>query len=133
FLQQRDITPNQLKYSGWFNKGVQHRLPSSIKPDSILGGKKKFEKLLNYAEENNIEVYPDVVFQRVYENGKGFKTSNDATRFLNRKSTKSFDDDLVTTNPSDMLYYLLSPRKLTGVVDKFLKNYESFDSDGVSL
>jgi hypothetical protein len=132
-LQQRGISQIQLKYSGWFNKGVQHRLPSSIKLDSILGGKKKFEKLLNYAEENNIEVYPDVAFQRVYENGKGFKASKDATRFLNRKSTKSFDDDIVTTNPSDMLYYLLSPRKLTGVVDKFLKNYESFDSDGVSL
>src|SRR4029453_760104 len=61
-LQQRDISQIQLKYSGWFNKGVQHRLPSSIKPDSILGGKKMFEKLLNYAEENNIEVYPDVAF-----------------------------------------------------------------------
>ncbi|WP_391570943.1 DUF5696 domain-containing protein [Cohnella sp.] len=132
-LQAQGVYQIRLKYSGWFNKGYYHSFPDTIKPDSVLGGRKGFAELAGYAQERNIELYPDVAFQRVYVNGKGFRASRDAARFLNRKSAKSYKPDIVTTNPSDMEYYLLSPRKLPKVVSEFLDDYAPLGAGGISL
>ncbi|MDQ6421868.1 DUF5696 domain-containing protein [Paenibacillus sp. LHD-117] len=132
-LQNRGVFRIDLRYSGWFNEGYYHSLPDSVKPDESLGGRKGWERLLAYAEERNIEVYPDVAFQRVYVNGKGFKATRDGARFLNRKAAKRYKQDLVTTNPEGRAYYVLSPRKLDGVVDGFLKSYSSYGASGLSL
>ncbi|OXS61232.1 hypothetical protein B1A99_06880 [Cohnella sp. CIP 111063] len=132
-LQARGIYQIRLKYSGWFNKGYYHSLPDTVKPDSALGGRKGFADLIAYVRERNIELYPDAAFQRVYVNGKGFRASRDAARFLNRKSARSYSRDIVTTNPDSSSHYLLSPRKLTDVVSGFLDDYAPFRAGGVSL
>lgn len=132
-LQKQGVFRIQVKYSGWFNKGYYHTLPDSIKSDAVLGGRKGFEGLLSYAAERNIELYPDVAFQRVYQNNKGFRATRDGARFLNRKAAKSYAYDIVTTNPEERQHYLLSPRKLTGVIDEFLESYSSYSAEGLSV
>ncbi|WP_195575379.1 DUF5696 domain-containing protein [Paenibacillus sp. 1001270B_150601_E10] len=132
-LQQKGVQHIQLKYSGWFNEGYYHTLPTRVKPDSILGGTKGLQSLIQFARERQIELYPDVAFQEVYENGKGFKAQRDGARFLNRKGASRTATDLVTTNPGERLYYLLAPDKLRGIVDAFVNSYRPLELPSVSL
>jgi len=132
-LQQKGIKHIQLKYSGWFNDGYYHTLPSRIKPVRVLGGTKGFQKLIEYTETHQIEFYPDVALQRVYKNGKGFKAQRDATRFLNRKGVAKKEIDLVTTNLTERLYYLLAPDKLKNVVQSFLNHVTRLNISSLSL
>ncbi|MFD0960553.1 DUF5696 domain-containing protein [Paenibacillus chungangensis] len=132
-LQRAGVYNIQLKYAGWFNEGYRHTLPRAIRLDSELGGRSGFRRLLEYAEDRHVALYPDVAFLRVYDRGDGFRPSRDATRFLNRKAIRSFVRDPVTTNPEGREHYLLSPRKLPGVVNDFLKDYASYGSNGLSL
>ncbi|WMT43143.1 DUF5696 domain-containing protein [Paenibacillus sp. D2_2] len=132
-LQLKGIKHIQLKYSGWFNDGYYHSLPSKIKPERVLGGTKGLEKLIEYTQDHQIEFYPDVAFQRVYKNGKGFKAQRDAARFLNRKGASRQNIDLVTTNLTYRLYYLLAPDKIKSVVESFLSHVTSFNIRSLSL
>ncbi|MCU6712645.1 DUF5696 domain-containing protein [Paenibacillus sp. J5C_2022] len=132
-LQREGVYNIQLKYAGWFNEGYRHTLPRTIRLDSELGGRAEFRRLLEYVEERHVALYPDVAFLQVYDRGDGFRPSRDAARFLNRKAILSFARDPVTTNPEDREYYLLSPRKLTGVVNDFLNQYATYGGKGLSL
>ena len=132
-LQQQGIHRIQLKYSGWFNGGYYHSLPSRVKPERVLGGAKGLEKLIEYTEEHQIELYPDVAFQRVYKNGKGFKAQRDSTRFLNRKGASRQAVDLVTTNLAERLYYLLAPGKLKSITDAFVNHITAYPIRSLSL
>ncbi|GGG18501.1 DUF5696 domain-containing protein [Paenibacillus aceti] len=132
-LQQQGIHRIQLKYSGWFNGGYYHSLPSRVKPERVLGGAKGLEKLIEYTKEHQIELYPDVAFQRVYKNGKGFKAQRDSTRFLNRKGASRQAVDLVTTNLAERLYYLLAPDKLKSITDAFVNHITPYPIRSLSL
>jgi len=47
-----------VKLNGWFNRSVEHTVPSKIKLIKALGGKKDFEHIIGTAEQNNFIVYP---------------------------------------------------------------------------
>lgn len=132
-LQQKGIKRIQLKYSGWFNEGYYHTLPSRIKPDRVLGGTEGLQKLIQYAEEHQIEWFMDTAFQRVYEKGKGFKADRDGARFLNRRAASKKNVDLVTTNQGERLYYVLAPDKLLSVVDHFIQSVMAYQVRSISL
>ncbi|MFD0616596.1 DUF5696 domain-containing protein [Paenibacillus sp. GCM10027629] len=132
-LKEQDIDNIQLKYSGWFNKGVDHQFPDDVNPDSVLGGKKDFQKLVQYTKDNQIGLYPDVALLRVYEEGHGFKPSRDSAEFIQRDNVLIYDRSIVTGQFMDPLYYLLSPRKLPDLVQSFLDSYATYGVDGISL
>ncbi|MCQ6561342.1 DUF5696 domain-containing protein [Paenibacillus mendelii] len=132
-LKKKDVNSIQLRYSGWFNKGMNHDYPDDVTIDSVLGGKDGFQQLVRYAKEQQIDLYPDVSFLRVYRSGHGFKPSRDGTQFLFRKGISQYKSDLVTTNRDTLAYYLLSPRKLLDLTSEFMKTYEKWDVGGISL
>lgn len=132
-LKQRNVNNIQLRYSGWFNSGLNHDYPDDVDIDSILGGEEGFEKLIRFANEQKVDLYPDVSFMRVYRSGHGFKPSRDGVNFLFRKGIYQYKTDLVTTNRDELAYYLLSPKELPVLVGDFLESYKSWNVGGLSL
>jgi hypothetical protein len=134
-LQMKGIDNIKLRYTGWFNGGILHKVPTSIEPDKKLGGEKGLRNLAKFAENNGISLYPDVSFQRVYRVSKDFKASRDAAREISRKPAK-----LYSYNPASFLKdsdlssaYVLSPHKLPDYVEEFANGYESYPIEGLSL
>ncbi|UVI30229.1 DUF5696 domain-containing protein [Paenibacillus spongiae] len=133
-LQEDGISNVRMRYLGWFNQGIDHSIPTRIKLDSKLGGKKGFQQLDRQLAETGGGLYPDVAFQHVFGTS-GFSKSSDAARFITReaaerspynRSLNRMDADLGT-------YYLLSPVKLPYAVERFLEGYDSYDMKSLSL
>lgn len=134
-LKADDVTNIRMRYLGWFNEGINHIIPSKVKADSILGGRKDLDSLAGKLEENGGKLYPDVAFQHVFQNEGNFAPASDAARFVTREEAartpynrafNSMDYDLGT-------YYLLSPAKLPYYVDQFMDGYEKMGNDAVAL
>jgi hypothetical protein len=134
-LQGNKVLNIELRYLGWFNKGVNHSLPTRISPDSVLGGKSDFNHLVSQMSAKGVSLFPDVAFQEVYRKGKGFKPARDADRFITR--------DIAIRNPYNLArnrqsgwkesYYLLSESKLPAFMDKFIDRFTDFGLKGVAL
>ncbi|MFC4600782.1 DUF5696 domain-containing protein [Cohnella hongkongensis] len=127
----------QLRYLGWFNGGVNHELPTAVKPDEELGGREGLEKLADFAKKRGVALYPDVALTRVYHDSDSFRPSRHAARYLTKKPALIYPYNPATFRrdpslPADS-YYVLSSRFLPEVTDKFAKAYRAYELDGVSL
>lgn len=110
-LKERGIDHIRLKYSGWFNGGLDHKVPTTISVDRAIGGVKGLKQLMEYAAEENIAIFPDIALLSV-GSGSGFRESKDAARKLTNAPAAVYPIDLALNRrdrertPS----YVLSPR-----------------------
>lgn len=134
-LNKDGVSNLQMRYLGWFNKGVKHKLPVNVKTDSVLGSKKELTKLSEQLEQSGGTLYPDVAFQNVYHDDFNFSPSSDAARFITKEEVEltPFNRALNRMDMSLGTYYLLSAAKLPYYVDEFIDSYKSYKQTGVSL
>ena len=134
-LQAGGINNIKVRYTGWFNGGVKHEIPSSVSVDSKLGGKSGLAELQEYADGRGIELYPDVSFLRVLQDGGSFSSKKDASRTMIDEQAAIYPYNLagyfreLWVEPS----YVLSPVKLPAVMDKFIDKYGKLGQSGLSL
>lgn len=128
-LKAQGVGRIALRYVGWFNGGIRHDLPSRVRPIGALGGKSGLRELVNYAESNQVELYPDVALQQAYE-----KPGRPAS-FLNRKTAKIYKYDPVSgvQDKSAFSHYILSPSALFGLAERFAAAYDDYGIGGLSL
>ncbi|QHW33752.1 hypothetical protein GZH47_25095 [Paenibacillus rhizovicinus] len=128
-LKERGVDDLALRYVGWFNGGIRHGSPKSIKPESALGGKSGLNKLANYAEENGVRLYPDTAFLEKY------KGSQDSADFLDRRNAAiyKYDPVMFVKDSASFSHYVLSANKLPGTVGGFLSDYGKLGIHGLSL
>lgn len=134
-MQQDGINNIRMRYLGWFNQGLNHKIASKVKHDRVLGSTKELQSLAAQLEKSGGRLYPDVAFQHVYRDDLQFAPASDAARFITREQAlrtpynrafNAMDYDLGT-------YYLLSPAKLPYYVERFMKAYERYGFEAVSL
>ena len=90
-LSELGIDNTSYILKGFYNGGLSASYPSKIKWQSVLGGKKGLNSLLDDAEKNGYDVAIDVDFTYAYatKSFSGFKTKRDAVKTLdNRYTTK---------------------------------------------
>jgi hypothetical protein len=79
-LKEEHITDIKLKYTGWFNKGVNHTIPTGISLDRGVGNKEDWNGFVQYLKENKIGFYPDVALLNVYNDTSGQRRIEDAVK-----------------------------------------------------
>lgn len=138
FLDQ-GITPI-MNYQGWFNGGYYHDVADKIKGLRKLGGKKRFEELASYLEENGGKLYADVGFQKVSMNSKRYSYSEESSRYYASGypvMNGVINPTVLTTDWAmgygDRAYYILSPKFLLRYADTFSKKIKDYDITGISL
>ncbi|SDY95361.1 hypothetical protein SAMN05421736_104307 [Evansella caseinilytica] len=126
----------KLRYTGWFNGGVDHKAPTTINVDKNIGGEQGLLELARFLADHDIDFYPDVAFMKVYRNSLSFRPSSDASRFITRKIAEvypynpaSYRQDIENRTP----YYILSPGKLPDYAEQFLDDYRKLNFQGLSL
>jgi len=128
-----------LKLIGWFNDGIYHDYAGNIKLNSVLGGKKEWQKLLEYAEGAGVKLYPDVDLQRIESMDWGFFPTTDAAMRLDSNEAKFsilsrallLEKDDIGMTPSNL--YLLSPEKFLEITHSFLEDFAPIATEGLSL
>jgi len=135
-LSEQGVQAINMRYIGWFDRGIKHKTPVNLRIDSVLGNKKDLQQLAGKLEAAGGMLFPDVAFQYIYNDDMNFTPSSDAARFVTRDVAELYPYNRAL-NRMDQLkgtYYLLSAAKLPHYVAKFMEAYDSkYDLSGVSL
>lgn len=133
-MAAEDIENIKLNYIGWFNRGVDHRVPNKIRVDRTIGGKSGFEDFIEYADENGIKVFPETAMLQVH-NSSGFKPRSEASRKLTNLPTAvhPIDRALNIRDESEDPHYSLSPSLVEEYTADFLAEFSKFNTTGVTL
>ncbi|MFA9456303.1 DUF5696 domain-containing protein [Halalkalibacter sp. AB-rgal2] len=125
----------KLRYSGWFNGGLKHKAPKSVKVDSQIGGKKGLEEFHSFLQSKQIDLYPDVTFLNVQRNSFTFNPSREASRYVNRQPAIQypFNPASFRRDRNKLPYYVLSPVKLPDYVEGFSNDFAKLNIKGLSL
>lgn len=133
-IEQRDIRNIKVKYSGWFNNGLDHKVPDHISVDGAVGGSKGLKEFVSFTQNKDIPFFPDVAITMANSN-KGFNESRKASRTLRKGPAAVYPLELalnrrdLNKTPS----YVVSPRYVSGYVDSMLKGLSSYKLGGISL
>ncbi|MCL2599815.1 MAG: DUF5696 domain-containing protein, partial [Treponema sp.] len=88
-LGWRDV---HVKLTGWFNRSVEHAVPSRIRLINELGNTRSFKGLISSADELGFEIYPgvDFFFMRNSRAFDGFSSIRDVARHPNRERVQQY-------------------------------------------
>ena len=123
-----------LTYNLWTDAGMEKKADYKAKPSSVLGGKKEFNALKTYLEENNVAFYPSVS-NTTFVSGEGFNTFADTAVRASGAYSKQLTYDLAF-GVQNKLYdpmSLLSPEAFTEIYDKMAESYSKSGLSGASI
>ncbi|MDR9855723.1 DUF5696 domain-containing protein [Paenibacillus sp. VCA1] len=134
-LKERQVNQIKLRYTGWFNGGINHRVASHISFDSAVGGEKSFKQFSDYLHSSGIPFYPDAAFMSVYHNGSGFQASRDGIKYMSQQTVSQYKVDMPTflLVADQFSHYPLSPVRLPNVVKGFIDDAKPLGLGGLSL
>ena len=127
-----------VKLNGWFNRSVEHTVPSKIKLIKALGGKKDFEHIIGTAEQNNFIVYPeaDFMFMRDVKAFSGFSLYKDAARYVNRERVQRYPYSFVWFGERKLwgkLNYLARPAATQRLINNFQKQAKKYKIQNIAF
>ncbi|HHV96860.1 MAG TPA: hypothetical protein GXX37_10385 [Clostridiaceae bacterium] len=134
-LSEDGIDNINLKFSGWFNGGIDHVFPTNINIEGKLGGKKGFNKLVDTIKTLDGKFYPDVSFMYMYRVPFLFSIKENSARYLSKDSVKLKNFNIANFQPvrGEEGWYLLSPSKLDYYVSNFINKYKNYGIGNISL
>ncbi len=135
-LAEAGVNRGVLRYLGWHNGGVEHDYPADIKLLGGLGTAADFRALNDVLSGLNWGFYPDVSLMYIYRDRlmDGFSPNRHASRTLDRRIARRYEYDVALfARDPDRASYVLSPRRLGHLVDRFLSSYASLGVPGLSL
>lgn len=133
-VQAQGIHNIKLKYTGWFNGGMNHGIPDRIHVDGAVGGKKGLKELAQYTGRQGISLFPDMSILTALSDD-GFSVTKDAARTL-----RDIPATLYPVNPvinrrdrNRTPAYVVAPRLVGGVVEQMLEGFGKLNTGGISL
>jgi hypothetical protein len=128
----------RIKLTGWFNRSVDHSVPTKIKLIGNLGSKKDFTKLISAARKNGYEVYPeaDFLYMKDTKPFDGFSLYRDAARYVNRKRIEKYPYSFVWFGERirwGKLSYLARPAYMMSLIDNFMNKASKLDLSNIAF
>ena len=123
-----------VSYKDWTGTDIGEKITDKASPASTLGGSGKFNKLMDYAESNNIAIYPDVENQTFKSSLKYMTITNTAIRVSNAYSRQIVYD---LAHGVENKYYksmsLFSPASYDKAYSNLIKSYQKKGLTNISL
>jgi hypothetical protein len=127
-----------VKLNGWFNRSVDHTIPTRINLIRTLGSKDDFTGLVNAADQNGYNLYPEVDFflmkdKKLFD---GFSLYNDASRYINRERIQRYPYSITWFGERKMwgkLSYVAHPDKMMSMIDNFTVKSASYGLNGIAF
>ena len=133
-LQEWGAKDINVTYLGWQKSGLVNKTFDNMKFTKKLGNKKELQSMLNYFQENNVTLYPNVSFFEVNEFNESFGKIRYASRDISSEFTEKYPYDLASGifDKTQRAIYTISPKFYDSFVEQliksFKKNNESLDS-----
>lgn len=120
-LKANGVDKINLTYIGVKAGGLENEKLGEFNPEPVLGGKKAFERFLEYTEKNDISVTISGELCNVYRAGGDFRLRKNGVRQLTGAPSNQNIFDVVTGKAKSE-YYLLSPEFFVTFAEKFVKS-----------
>ena len=123
-----------VQYNQWTAADIKEQVSDKAKPSSLLGGKRDFDDLMDYAKMNNITIYP-AVDNLTFKSGSGYFTMTDTSIRVSNAYSRQIEYDLAhgIENKFYKAMSLLSPRKYGKMFDNLGKSYSKYGLDTISV
>lgn len=123
-----------LDYVGWFNKGIDHRLPRRINKDRVLGSTKDLESLNDYVKDHGHVLYFNVDFVRLHDKPTLYSNQNIA-RIVGGTLNERYPFDIASGLPDTTRdpYYYLKVQAIKNNTESFLKDFQKHPGKNLSL
>lgn len=135
-LTHEGIENIHLRYRGWLKGGLTHYYPQKAIIEKSLGSEMGFKELIQYIQDNDGTIYPDVGFLNVFRERlfDGFSSSRHAARNLNRLPARFYSYNAATfAQENAKARYVVSPQVLKTVVPSFMDDFTKFGSESIAL
>ena len=128
----------QVKLNGWFNRSVDHSVPTKIKLINTLGNKGDFTKIVSAAEKNNFTLYPEVDFLLVRDVKAfgGFSLYSDAARYVTRDRVQRYPFSFIWFGERKQwgkINYLARPASMFRMIDTFMQKGASLGLKNIAF
>jgi hypothetical protein len=145
-LNSRGVQAVNMRYIGWFNNGINHDVPKTVKLDSVVGSLGEMRNLNNALVANGGVLYPDVQLIRAaisdasrsgIPQTPNFSVNKEAAYWL--VGYPLIYNDYHRTVMRPMAYYwgnityVYSPTALPFMIDTFVKEYAKLGFGSLSL
>lgn len=117
----------KMQLSGWMNNGLSQTAISKVKLEGVMGSKKSFTNLLDYADKNGSTVFPNVFFATATTD-KNLNSSTQLSRTLDGSPAKILFPNVPTLSTLFNMYtkFIISPHYLLNYVNKFSDQIKGF-------
>ena len=113
-----------VKLNGWFNRGVEHFIPSRIRLINELGSSRDFNNLVEAAQTNGYMLYPEVDFffmkdKKLFD---GFNLYRDVSRYINRERIQRYPYSFIWFGELQQwgkLSYVITPQAMMSMIDNY--------------
>lgn len=122
-------------YRNFSASDYKNKLAAKVVPDGKLGGKKAYKKLLSYAKDNNVKVYPYADFVTFRENGNSYWSLTDVIMGLELSVIKQYEYSINDGMPDKggKPWYLVAGDRYGDAKKQLLKSIKKYGSTGVLL
>ena len=123
-----------VQYNQWTTADIKEQVSDKAKPSALLGGKTDFNDLLEYANANNITIYP-AVNNLTFKSGNGYFTMTDTTIRVSNAFSRQVVYDLAhgIENKFYKSMSLLSPRKYEKMFNNLADSYSKYGLTNISV
>lgn len=132
-LKSGGVDQMAVRYLGWQNGGLQASVPTKIKFESKLGGKKDFKALADYAKNAGINLFPCIDFMNFYQSGT-YSVHSDAIQAATHDTAYQYTYDPNTgVKQEENRWHLLTPNLSMEAFLKIAKDKDKLMTKGISL
>lgn len=136
-LSKNGVKNVRMRYLGWFNRGVNHDIPTAVHLIGSLGSRADLARLDRTVSQGGGRLYPDAAFQKTAQRSKRYTELRDSARYLDGWAANAAEYDRAEMVMKSLypagIYNLVSPNTLPGIVDRFLPSYGKLGVNGLSL
>lgn len=119
-----------IKINGWFNGGINNKVPKNVNVEGVLGGRRGLSKLSSTVSSQNGQLYLDVALQNVNSGflAPGFNAWTDAVHYTYKEIAIKYPYSIVSMAQDRERQYkfLLSPKKLWNLLNPFITRLKKY-------
>jgi len=127
-----------VKLNGWFNRSVDHTIPTRIQLVRALGSRNDFSNIVQTVKQNNYNLFPEVDFFLMKDKKPfdGFNLYRDASRYINRERIQRYPYSTAWFGERTFwgkLSYIAHPNKMVSMIENFSDKASGYGIENIAF
>jgi len=123
-----------VNYIGALDGGLNNKMYSSVKTESVLGSRKEFRAMIDYLNQEGVTFFLEANPIDIYNNGNGYDNNADTAKTFFNDYAFQYQFVLDSEQPDKTnRWHILHPERVPGFVTKFVNSAMEWEIGNISL